>query len=84
MRRSKFSRKANQASNAVNTPSAFSSSDAPEAGKRVEPLHQHDRADHAARQDRACQPHALPPRQLGPAARRRSVRSNARPTPEPR
>jgi len=37
MRRSKFSLNANQASNAVNTPSAFSSNEAPDAGMPVSP-----------------------------------------------
>ena len=37
MRRSKFSRNTNQASRAVNTPSAFSSRDAPEAGMLESP-----------------------------------------------
>ncbi|CQR21958.1 Uncharacterised protein [Yersinia enterocolitica] len=38
MRRSKFSLKANQASRAVNTPSALSSSEAPDAGIPVRPI----------------------------------------------
>ena len=56
MRQSKFSLNANQARSAVNTPSAFNRSEAPDAGVRVSPSISNTRADHAPCRYRAREP----------------------------
>jgi hypothetical protein len=83
MRRSKLSRNANQASSAVKTASALSSSAAPDAGMRDSP--------HMSSTGPSTPPLKTAPasQRQSPGARwarpaRRSASSNASPIPEPR
>lgn len=82
-RRSKFSWKTNQARKAVNTPSALSNREAPEAGIRARPSSSKTGATTPpARMAPASQPHSSPGRDTAGTRQRR--RSRRRPRPEPR
>ncbi|MDP2794757.1 MAG: hypothetical protein Q8O25_11890 [Sulfurisoma sp.] len=83
MRRSKFSWKANQASNAVNTPSAFSNNEAPEAGMLARPnISSTGPTIPPATMAPASQPHSPRARRTG--AERWKNRISDRPRPAPR